>query len=50
MGDQTITYHQAEELIGRAEEHGLAPVELQELPPLDHEHQVRKLYLTARAT
>jgi ubiquinone/menaquinone biosynthesis C-methylase UbiE len=46
----TITYYEAEELVVLAEEHGLAPVELQERPPLDHEHQVRKLYLTASAT
>lgn len=46
----TITYDKAEELTGLAEEHGLAPVELQERPPLDNEHQVRKLYPTASAT
>ena len=46
----TITYYEAEELSALAAEHGLTPTELRERPPLDHEHQVRKLYLTATAT
>ena len=43
----TITYYEGEELAALAAAHGLAPTDLQERPPLGHEHQVRKLYLTA---
>jgi len=46
----TITYYEAEELTSLAAEHGLAPGVLRERLPLDHEHQCRKLYLTATAT
>jgi ubiquinone/menaquinone biosynthesis C-methylase UbiE len=46
----TITYYEADDLTALAAAHGLVPTKLQERPPLDHEHQVRKLYLTATAT
>jgi SAM-dependent methyltransferase len=45
-----ITYYAPDELTALASEHGLAPREVQERRPLDHERQVRKLYLTATAT
>lgn len=48
-GTVTITYYEADELIGLAEEHRLAHVDLRERQPLGHERQVRKLYLTTRA-
>ncbi len=48
-GTVTITYYEADELIGLAKQHGLAPVELRERPPLAHERQAQKLYLTTRA-
>jgi ubiquinone/menaquinone biosynthesis C-methylase UbiE len=46
----TITYYEADELSTYAAECGLAPIDLQERPPLDNEHQVPKLYITATAT
>ena len=45
-----ITYYTADELNALATEQGLAPKELRQRPPLKHERQVRKLYLTATAT
>jgi ubiquinone/menaquinone biosynthesis C-methylase UbiE len=44
-----ITYYEVEELSTLAAEHGLETTDVRGRPPLDHEHQVRKLYLTARA-
>ena len=48
-GTVIVTYYEADELIGLAEGHGLAPVELRERQPLGHERQVRKLFLTTTA-
>ena len=46
----TITYYGGDELFALAAAHGFTPAELRERPPLDHEHQVPKLYLSAHAT
>lgn len=46
----TVTYYEADELTALAAECGLLPTRLQERPPLEHEHQVQKLYLTATMT
>lgn len=45
-----ITYYEADELVALAAGCGLVATMVQERPPLDHEHQVQKLYLTAAAT
>jgi ubiquinone/menaquinone biosynthesis C-methylase UbiE len=48
-GAVTITYYEAEELTALAVEHGFTPTAFREREPLEHEHQVRKLYMTAIA-
>jgi ubiquinone/menaquinone biosynthesis C-methylase UbiE len=44
-----ITYHEGEELAALVTASGFLSVEIRERPPLEHEHQARKLYLTATA-
>ena len=44
-----ITYYEPEELADAVTRHGCGLAALRQRPPLDHEHQVTKLYITAVA-
>jgi SAM-dependent methyltransferase len=44
-----ITYYESDELRSTFTRHGLTVLDVQSRAPLDHEHQVTKLFMTARA-